>query len=94
MTPKASKTGVFQMSRNKASTSLAVEAGTESCQRIPTWFGEAVLFGKYWLDSGLVGYLEEEVRVVRGRMGQYEVMDFVLLLLSYAISGERTLAAF
>jgi hypothetical protein len=41
-----------------------------------------VLFGKYWLDSGVVGYLEEEVRVERGRMGQYKVMDFVLLLLS------------
>lgn len=39
-----------------------------------------MLWSKYWLDSGLVGYLEEEVRVVRGRMGQYEVMDFVLLL--------------
>jgi hypothetical protein len=58
------------------------------------WFGEAVLYGKYWLDSGLVGYLEEEVRVVRGRMGRYEVMDFVLLLVSYAISGERTIADF
>ena len=30
----------------------------------------------------------------RGRMGQYEVSDFVLLLNSYAISGEKTLKAF
>jgi hypothetical protein len=42
----------------------------------------------------LVGYLEEEVRVVRGRMGRYEVVDFVLLLNAYAISGEKTLAHF
>ena len=82
------------MGRRKARTGVAVEAGTESLQRIPVWFGEAVLYGKYWLDSGLVGYLEEEVRVVRGRMGRYEVMDFVLLLVSYAISGERTIADF
>lgn len=53
-----------------------------------------MLLGRYWLDSGLVGYLEEEVRVVRGRMGRYEVVDFVLLLNSYAISGEKTLAHF
>lgn len=50
---------------------------SEDRPQIPSWFGEAVLWGKYWLDSGLVGYLEEEVRVVRGRIGQYEVMDFV-----------------
>ena len=82
------------MGRSKASTGVVVEAGRESALRMPSWFGEAVLFGKYWLDSGLVGYLEEEVRVERGRMGQYEVMDLVLLLLSYAMSGERTIADF
>jgi hypothetical protein len=82
------------MRRRKARTDVAVEVGTESVQRIPAWFGEAVLLGKYWQESGLVGYLEEEVRVVRGRMGRYEVMDFVLLLISYAISGERTIADF
>lgn len=82
------------MGRRKARTGIAVEAGKESVLRIPAWLGEAVLLGKYWLDSGLVGYLEKEVRVVRGRMGRYEVMDFVLLLISYAISGERTIAEY
>jgi len=62
--------------------------------RVPEWLGEAILLGQYWLESGLVGYLEEEVRVVRGRMGRYEVVDFVLLLLSYAVSGEQTLREF
>jgi hypothetical protein len=61
--------------------------------RIPSWFGKAVLLGKYWWESGLVSHLEE-VRVVRGRMGQYEVQDFVLMLNSYAISGEKSLADF
>jgi hypothetical protein len=46
------------------------------------------------VESGLLGRLEEVVRVHRGRMGQYEVSDFVLLLNSYAISGEKTLKAF
>jgi hypothetical protein len=82
------------MGRRQARTDVAVEVGTENVQRIPAWFGEAVLLGKYWLESGLVGYLEAEVRVVRGRMGRYEVMDFVLLLISDAISGERTIADF
>jgi hypothetical protein len=80
------------MKRRKARTDVAVEVGTESVQRIPAWFGEAVLLGKYWRESGLVGYLEAEVRRVRGRMGQDEVPDFVLMLNSYAISGEKSLA--
>jgi hypothetical protein len=73
---------------------VELEVREEARLRVPKWFGEAVLLGRYWLDSGLVGYLEEEVRVVRGWMGRYEVADFVLLLNSYAISGEKTLADF
>lgn len=73
---------------------VELEVRAEDRPRVPSWFGEAVLLGQYWVESGLVGYLEEEVRVVRGRMGRYEVADFVLLLNSYAISGERTLRDF
>ncbi len=73
---------------------VEIEGREEDNRRIPEWFGEAVLLGKYWLESGLVGQMEEEVKVVRRRMGQYEVIDFVMLLNSYAISGEKTLADF
>lgn len=82
-----------EITRRRCS-SVEIEGRDEGKPRLPSWFGEAVLLGKYWLESGLVGYLEEEVRVVRGRMGQYEVIDFVLLLNSYGISGERTIADF
>jgi len=34
------------------------------------------------------------VRLVRGRFGTYESIDFLALLIGYAISGERTLADF
>lgn len=73
---------------------VEIEERGEEKVRIPSWFGEAVLLGKYWLESGLVGYLEEAVWVVRGRMGRYEVVDFVLLLNAYGISGEKTLSDF
>lgn len=68
---------------------VEIEERGEEKARIPSWFGEAVLLGKYWLESGLVGCLEEEVRVVRGRMGRYEVVDFVLLLNADGISGRK-----
>jgi hypothetical protein len=38
--------------------------------------------------------LEEQVHFARRRFGHYEMIDFVAVLLSYAISGERTLEAF
>ena len=34
------------------------------------------------------------MRFVRGRFGNYEVIDFLAVLFGYAISGERTLEAF
>jgi hypothetical protein len=59
---------------------VEVGAVAEERLRVPSWFGEAVMLGQYWLESGLVGYLEEEVRVERGRMGRYKMGDFVLIL--------------
>jgi hypothetical protein len=38
--------------------------------------------------------IEEQVRFARRRFGRYEVIDFLAVLLGYAISGERTLEAF
>ncbi len=61
---------------------------------IPTWLPEALLLGQWWQSTGLLEQLQQQVRVSRGRMGQYEVCDFVLLLLAYAVSGEANLATF
>lgn len=72
---------------------VAVEAVEAERLRVPSWFGKAVLLGQYWLESGLVGYLEE-VRGSRGRMGLYKEADFVLLLNRYAVSGEKTWVIF
>jgi len=43
---------------------------------------------------GLQKAIEERVRFVRARMGDYEVIDFVVMLIGYAVSGERTLQSF
>jgi len=36
----------------------------------------------------------QKIRLIRGRFGRYEPIDFLVLLLGYAISGERTLEVF
>ncbi len=61
---------------------------------IPSWLPEALLLGEWWRTTGLLEQLQQQVRVSRGRMGHYEVCDFVLLLLAYAVSGEASLATF
>jgi hypothetical protein len=43
---------------------------------------------------GVLKAIEERVRFVRARMGKYELIDFVAMLIGYAVSGERTLQAF
>lgn len=60
----------------------------------PPWLAEVLLLGEYWRRTGLLDRLRTEVKVNRGRMGQYEVGDFVLLLLAYAVSGMATLQQF
>jgi hypothetical protein len=42
----------------------------------------------------LTAKISEEVRFARRRFGRYEVIDFLMVLFGYAISGERTLEAF
>ena len=61
---------------------------------IPSWLAEVLLLGEYWRKTGLLERIQTEVKVNRGRMGQYEVCDFVLLLLAYAVSGLDTLQSF
>ncbi len=43
---------------------------------------------------GVLSAIEERVRFARRRFGHYDLIDFVVVRLRYAISGERTLEAF
>jgi hypothetical protein len=44
--------------------------------------------------NGILKAIEERVRFVRARMGKYELIDFVAMLIGYAVSGEPTFRAF
>ncbi len=49
---------------------------------------------RYLEKKGRLSAFAHQVRLVRGRFGTYEPIDFLALLLGYAISGERTPASF
>jgi len=61
---------------------------------VPAWFAEVVITIGYLEKKELLKAFAHEVRLVRGRFGTYEPIDFLALLIGYAISGERTLADF
>jgi hypothetical protein len=44
--------------------------------------------------TGIISAIEEQVQFARARFGTYDTIDFVIVLVSYALSGEPTLKAF
>ena len=61
---------------------------------VPSWFAEGVILTQHFATKNLLEAFAQQVRLVRGRFGNYESIDFLALLFGYAISGERTLADF
>jgi hypothetical protein len=61
---------------------------------VPAWFAEVVLVARHLAKKELLDAIAHQVRLRRGRFGTYEAIDFLALLIGYAISGERTLADF
>jgi hypothetical protein len=61
---------------------------------VPPWFAEVVIMAQHLATKGLLEAFAHQVRLVRGRFGSYEPLDFLAVLIGYAISGERSLADF
>jgi hypothetical protein len=74
--------------------SFHIQASLTSVPSTPSWFGEVAVVAHAFKQFGLSKAIEERVRFVRARMGKYEMIDFVAMLIGYAVSGERTLGAF
>src|SRR5436309_12304559 len=73
---------------------IEVQTTSENRCSVPAWFAEVVIIAGYLKKKGQLEAFAHQVRLVRGRFGIYETIDFLALLIGYAISGERTLADF
>src|SRR5947209_7769583 len=73
---------------------IEVQTTSENRFSVPAWFAEVVIIARYLQKQGLLEAFAQQVRLVRGRFGRYEPIDFLAVLVGYAISGERTLADF
>src|SRR5438067_1653046 len=73
---------------------VTIQTSAQSVPSTPAWFGEVTLIAYYLKHLGVLAVLSENVRLARSRFGHYDTLDFVVVLLGYAISGERTIEAF
>src|SRR5512135_2768868 len=73
---------------------IEVHTSVEDRPSVPAWFAEVVIVARHLAKKGLLDLFAHQVRLIRGRFGSYEPIDFLALLIGYAISGERTLADF
>ena len=72
---------------------VSVHTSPQRQRQPPPWLSEALLILQLARDSALLSQIQQTIRVPRGRMGTFEVCDFFLVLLVYAVSGELTLLA-
>jgi hypothetical protein len=73
---------------------VTIQTSAQSTPSTPPWFGEVTIIAQHLRRVGVLAMIEERVRFARRRFGYYDVIDFVAVLVGYAISGERTLEAF
>jgi hypothetical protein len=75
-------------------STVIVQTTPESQPSTPGWMGEVAAFAQVLNQTGILTAIQERVRFARARMGTYELIDFVIVLIGYALSGEPTLRAF
>src|SRR5258708_23252650 len=77
-----------------ADGSVIFQTSAESAPSTLSWFGEVTLIAAYLPQHGVLTKISERVCFARRRFGHYNVIDFLVVLFGYAISGERTPQAF
>src|SRR5256714_9156364 len=75
-------------------SSVTIQVNPTSVPSTPSWMGEVAAVAQVLTHVGLLTAIQEHVQFARARFGQYDTMDFVVVLLGYAISGEATLQSF
>jgi len=75
-------------------SSVTIQISPESVPTLPCWFAEVAAFAQVLSHTGIRSAIIERVRFARARFGQYDLIDFVVVLIGYGLSGEPTLQAF
>ena len=73
----------------ESTQAVLVDARADDRRQPPPWWAQVVKMASTWAVPALLA-----VHMERGRAGLYELVDFLLLLLGSAASGERSLTSF
>ena len=76
------------------SSHVNIQTSPQSVPSTPSWMGEVAVVAHYLIHLGLLEKIVQEVRFSRKRFGTYETIDFICVLIGYALSGEATLKGF
>jgi hypothetical protein len=74
--------------------SVTIQITPEPSPSTPSWMGEVAAFAQMLSHMGILKAIQEQVRFTRARFGNYDLIDFAVVLIGYALSGEPTLLAF
>src|SRR5260370_16562664 len=77
-----------------ACSPVTIQTASQSMASAPSWFGEVAAFAQVLTHTGILKAIQEQVRFARARFGYYDLIDFVVVLIGYGLSGEPTLQAF
>lgn len=73
---------------------VTIQITPEERPSTPSWMGEIAAFAQVLVHTEILKKIQEHVRFARARFGHYDLVDFVAVLIGYALSGEPTLLAF
>src|SRR5437588_1664664 len=75
-------------------TVVTIQIAPSTRPSTPPWMGEVAVVAQVLSHVGVLKTIQEQVRFARARFGQYDLIDFVVVLIGYARSFEPTLKAF
>ena len=73
---------------------VTIQITPQSAPSTPSWMGEVAAFAQVLIHTGQLQTLQEQVRFARARFGPYDVIDFVVVVIGYAVFCEATLTEF
>ncbi|GHO77767.1 hypothetical protein KSD_55380 [Ktedonobacter sp. SOSP1-85] len=73
---------------------VTIQITSTSLPSTPAWMGEVAAFAQVLTHTGILKAIQDQVRFVRARFGTYDLIDFVAVLIGYALSDKSTLLAF
>ena len=75
-------------------SAVTIQIAPQSTPSPPSWLAEVAVVAQMLTHVGILKAIQQRVRFARARFGHSDVIDFVVVLIGYAVSGEPTLKAY